>query len=298
MKGLEVERRMQGMLVAAATSLGLSLSASPALASLPETVTLSTFAPTGAFSAPATTSTPLAAGGHYVADVQGTMSLWKSEQWTDRKFRTCGQPETGPVFPSTKATGPAGIDAEYRFGVLTSARVCPDMPLRLPNFQMSAGGAYGHPAPLASSVAANHRYQYPLLGTGAPASFRFEDPAGKDNYGDFRITVRDAIAADVPRRGSGHGRGVARPSGDPRQARRFARRRRQRGGGSYVQLAPLIQHPDPRARESQDPLRKGLRRRQEGRRQPTFQRRPSQRPRDPPPPAQGHVHGQDPGHIP
>jgi hypothetical protein len=130
------------------------------------------------------------------------MSLWKSDQWTDRNFRTCGQPETGPVFPSTKATGPAGIDAEYRFGVLTSARVCPDMPLRLPNFQMSAGGAYGHPAPLASSVAANHRYQYPLLGTGAPASFRFEDPAGKDNYGDFRITVRDAVAADCANGGA------------------------------------------------------------------------------------------------
>ena len=44
--------------------------------------------------------------------------------------------------------------------------------------------------------AANHRYDYALIGAGQPAAFRLFDTDTRDNYGSFEISVRLAVPTD------------------------------------------------------------------------------------------------------
>lgn len=138
-------------------------------------------------------------GARQVAIVQGTMSLWSVDNWSSSRNAVCGAPESAPLFATPGVlNGPAGVDAETRFGPLAikSKSDCAKELGRPSNFVISTGGAYAHPAPLSGSTPANHTYLYPLVGSGQAANYRFYDPAASDNYGVFHITTRDADDGD------------------------------------------------------------------------------------------------------
>jgi hypothetical protein len=141
----------------------------------------------------------IAAGDRQIAQVQGTMSLWARNSWSSPRAAVCGPATVSPIFPSPGvANGPAGVDADRRFGplIFKDKTTCDGKVSRARNFELTTGGTFAKGTPLPSSDPATHTYQYALVGTGAPAQFRFYDPTSYDNYGILRITTRAATGSD------------------------------------------------------------------------------------------------------
>ncbi len=199
-------RRSTARIAAVALAFGFASVAVPAAsAQLPETFDLDTNSTSAPFGAPSSNQTPLTAGGGYVVQAQGTMSLWTLAQWSDPSYVTCaGTAEQAPVLASPgKTNGPVGVDAESRYAPLAnSAADCASSLRPTPNVQLSGPGGFSHPAPLATSNAAAHVYRYPVRGSGAPLTARFVDPAPQDNYGVFRFTVGTPTVADCANGGA------------------------------------------------------------------------------------------------
>lgn len=144
----------------------------------------------------------LTSGAQYRIIVSGAISLWARSQWASPAFQVCGTPLAVAPFasPSSPGAGPVGVDAEGRFANVQKPGTCPE-PFADPdqNFQISLDGGVKWSDPLPSAGAPEdltHRYAYRVVGRGKPAEFRFFDPAARDNYGRFDITI-DAVASDV-----------------------------------------------------------------------------------------------------
>ena len=92
-----------------------------------------------------------------------------------------------------------------RFGplVFKDKKTCAGQVGPYDNFQIDAGGGFAPGTPLQASDSSAHVYLYPLIGTGAPAQFRFFDPYAYDNYGVFRIITRLATGSDCAGTGAG-----------------------------------------------------------------------------------------------
>lgn len=172
--------------------------AAPASAALPESIVVDSHAPSGSVSMLSTSQTSLGAGNAYVAQVEGTVSIWDPMEFTDDHWHVCGTPDASPAIPSPGTTsGPTGIDAEFRFAPVRLAdKACPPTTERSSMLKLDAGAGFAHPAALPTSDAAAHVYRYAVRGTGAPVRSRFDDSAVYDNYGQFRITYEVPTAAD------------------------------------------------------------------------------------------------------
>jgi hypothetical protein len=143
-----------------------------------------------------------------VAEVKGTVSYWYWKVWSHPTLQSpftkiCGIPENTPIFPSPgRHTGHVGIDPEFTFARPWTKGQCSKFPLprHSASFQVSNGGPYAHVNPLGGRTAlptANHRYDYPIKSTGGVIKFLLLDaPGTADNYGRFRIILRNATAAD------------------------------------------------------------------------------------------------------
>jgi hypothetical protein len=143
-----------------------------------------------------------------VAEVKGTISYWYWKTWSHPTLQSpftkiCGTPENAPIFPSPgRHSGHVGIDPEYIFSRPWSKGQCAKFPVprHTAAFQISNGGPYAHVEPLGghpTAPASNHRYDYPIKSTGGVIKFQLLDaPGTADNYGRFRIILRNATAAD------------------------------------------------------------------------------------------------------
>lgn len=172
-------------------------------------VTLDSYEPNNdGFAGPVSTQ-KLPEGSRWVAVVQGTFSYyapsWYSRPPTNWTF--CGiADEDGPLFasPDKASGGPVGMDAEFIFGRPGTRKFCRShsLPMRWPNFEMRTGklSPYEHYSALGPTLyapTADHTYSYPLVGWGQPAQFRLKDrPRTSDNYGELKISLRPATAAD------------------------------------------------------------------------------------------------------
>jgi hypothetical protein len=124
--------------------------------------------------APVSTSGPLDPTKHYLAEVQGTYSLWSKASWA----RPCDLTfKAAPIFASPgTANGPVGVDPEFIFAAPEgSVRCNKTKPLHFEEFEINTGGGFAHREPLGapSAPTADHRYTYLLPGGGTVASFSF-----------------------------------------------------------------------------------------------------------------------------
>jgi hypothetical protein len=117
----------------------------------------------------------------------------------------CGTPDfSGPLFPSPDKPNskPVGFDSEFIFARPSRRSFCQRNPLpgHWPNFEIKTGNTWGHQAPLGPEYlvpTADHTYSYPLVAWGTAPQFRLKDrPRTSDNYGQLKIAIRPATAAD------------------------------------------------------------------------------------------------------
>jgi hypothetical protein len=144
----------------------------------------------------------------WVAVVQGTVSYYAPSQYSTPQspFRVvCGTPDlSGPLFasPDKPSGGPVGFDPEFIFGRPSRKSTCSKhpLPVRWTNFEIKSGNTWGHPWPLGPdqfAPAADHTYSYPFVAWGTAPQFRLRDrPRTSDNYGELKISLRPATAAD------------------------------------------------------------------------------------------------------
>jgi hypothetical protein len=149
----------------------------------------------------------------YVVTVEGTGSFHYAGTWShpERIFKkpgskkqavVCGTPEAAPMFasPGTKS-GPVGFDAETMFARPVAASVCADEPgpRTSRRFEINDGNRWFHPTTMTgrhSSPRADHTYSYAIFGENHRPSFRVRDNPNYDNYGQFKIRIRQAYAED------------------------------------------------------------------------------------------------------
>lgn len=89
------------------------------------------------------------------------------------------------------ANGPVGADAIARFASVVKADgTCPSLPETTDkNFEIDTGNGFGY---LGAPYSATHSYTYLVIPTKNRIAVRFYDPAAKDNYGQFKVTVSAA----------------------------------------------------------------------------------------------------------
>jgi hypothetical protein len=150
---------------------------------------------------PVSTTKPLKDGRLYLVEVRGTLSGWDTDLWTASGGLSCGTPEPAPLFPTPGVdNGPVGADAEALFGAPSLSAVCTggaELPAQTDNFRLDRGEGYAHPEPVIGS-ARRHQYFYLLRGDDSTAAFKFQyaDAPTNDNYGQLKISVRDAGMLD------------------------------------------------------------------------------------------------------
>lgn len=180
---------------------------SHAVLTSPETLLLDTYHPEArrGFSGPVTTTQPLAPGGFYIVRATGSYSRYLPELMLGPAPPRCGTPDPAPLVPSPgRPDSPAGTDPEWSYAYFkdTPGTPCPTPVIRtIGAFRISTGGLAG---PYTHIVASNrgsaprpdHSYTYLVEGTGAPASFRYDDNPLNDNNGVITITVTPASLPD------------------------------------------------------------------------------------------------------
>jgi hypothetical protein len=81
------------------------------------------------------------------------------------------------------------------------------LPRPYTNFQANLGQGWKHPSVLSRGnlvkPSRSHTYEFALTGTGKPVSFRLIDTDTRDDYGSFRIYLRNAVTGDCSGRGHG-----------------------------------------------------------------------------------------------
>ena len=151
-----------------------------------------------------------------IVEVQGTGSFHYSSVWsnpqrifknaakttTERNAVICGTPEAEPMFPSPGVkNGKVGFDAETLFARPVAEDVCADWPAPMTTrrFEIHDGERWFHPTTLLgryTSPRADHTYTYALFGEDARPVFRVRDEPTYDNYGRFKIHIRQAYSSD------------------------------------------------------------------------------------------------------
>jgi hypothetical protein len=197
-------RRIMALLAAIAVSVAATSSAQATSTVL----WLDTYAPpTGYEGAVTSARTGAAAPGSYlVATVSGTFSYWSADQYdmpTTPWDTMCGAAEPAATYASPDGvTGPVGMDAEWIFGRPWTTAECSLLPLprRGGVFQIDTGSGFADRLPMGPATSgpmAGHKYRYALVGAGASLAFRLLDgPGAADNYGQLRIDLNTATAAD------------------------------------------------------------------------------------------------------
>ncbi|WP_026911191.1 hypothetical protein [Patulibacter minatonensis] len=128
----------------------------------------------------------------YTIKVEGAVSLYAPANWANPRFKTCGTPSATTPFPTLGvANGPVGADAIARFASVVKADgTCPSLPETTDkNFEIDTGNGFGY---LGAPYSATHSYTYLVIPTKNRIAVRFYDPAAKDNYGQFKVTVSAA----------------------------------------------------------------------------------------------------------
>lgn len=138
-------------------------------------------------------------GRRYTLTVKGTASYYSPISYTAprRPEVPCGRPERGAMFRSPGTVdGPVGVDAEFVFARPARRSECGRVLDRWSNFQIRTKRYFFHSAVRAGmgrAMRSDHTYTYTIIGRGRVAAFRLVDGAGvQDNYGVFRIGIRDA----------------------------------------------------------------------------------------------------------
>ena len=164
------------------------------------------------FTPPVSSRSKLARGHLYVATVRGSVSFYEAVDYVAIQaswHAMCGAPERAPMFSSAGGSGRVGDDAEFIFALPVAGSSCANTRLPQPytNFQANVGQGWKHPSVLSRQTlvkpSRSHTYQFALTGGGMPVSFRLIDTDTRDDYGGFRIYLRDAVAGDCS--GGGHG---------------------------------------------------------------------------------------------
>jgi len=137
------------------------------------------------------TARPLLAGVTYRVVIDGTVGLWRADNWSS----VCaGEPFAGPRFPSRGENGPVGADAEWVWAwPASSPALCPNgAPVGAspqPKRRVVVRSGASLSAPAETAMTATHAYTYALTGTGAPVTFLVDDDPRDDDYGYFRIRI-------------------------------------------------------------------------------------------------------------
>ena len=164
------------------------------------------------FTPPVSSRSKLARKHLYVATVRGSVSFYEAVDYVAIQAPwqiMCGAPERAPMFSSAGGSGRVGNDAEFIFALPVVGRSCASVRLPRPyaNFQTNVGQGWTHPNVLSRQTllgpSRSHTYEFALTGAGKPVSFRLNDPDTRDDYGSFRIYLRNAVTGDCA--GSGHG---------------------------------------------------------------------------------------------
>ncbi|WP_026911204.1 hypothetical protein [Patulibacter minatonensis] len=126
-------------------------------------------------------------------EVRGAVSLWAHQNWANPRFPVIGTPLPEPRYPSPGVVnGPVGVDAGGRFAQVTSNGVSAGTSNQ--NLEIDLGDGRGfRKLPLTAVVGKPNTYRLSfntarVLTTRVRA--RLYDPAAQDNYGQFKITVK------------------------------------------------------------------------------------------------------------
>ncbi|MDQ1726533.1 MAG: hypothetical protein QOK14_578 [Frankiaceae bacterium] len=166
-----------------------------------QTLRLDSHRASDADSAIVSTSQRLRRGDRYTLTVEGTASYYSPASYSalQRPLVLCGTPERAAMFrsPGTE-NGPVGVDPEFVFARPWTRSQCGRVPGHWSNFQIRTSRFFFHPAPrgrTSGAARSDHTYTYTIIGRGRAATFRLVDGAGaRDNYGVFRIGIRDVAA--------------------------------------------------------------------------------------------------------
>ncbi len=148
----------------------------------------------------------------YVATVRGSVSFYESLDYVAIQAPwkvMCGAPERAPMFGSAGGSGRVSDDAEFIFALPLAGRSCARTKLPMPyaNFQANVGQGWMHPSVVSRQTlvkpSRSHTYEFALTGAGKPVSFRLIDTDTRDDYGSFRIYLREAVTGDCAGRGHG-----------------------------------------------------------------------------------------------
>jgi hypothetical protein len=164
------------------------------------------------FTPPVSSRATLASKHLYVATVRGSVSFYEAVDYVALQAPwhvMCGALQPAPMFGSAGGSGPVGNDAEFIFALPLVGNTCVNtrLPRSYTNFQSNLGQGWKHPSVLSRQTpvkpSPSHTYEFALIGVGEPVSFRFLDPDTRDDYGSFRIYLRDAVPGDCAGRGYG-----------------------------------------------------------------------------------------------
>ena len=172
---------------------------------------LDAYSPTRRHFTPPVSSRPNLAARHlYVATVRGSVSFYEAVDYValQAPWRVmCGTLQRAPLFGSAGGSGKVGNDAEFIFALPLVGNTCVNtrLPRSYTNFQANVGQGWKHPSVLGRDTpvrpSPSHTYEFALTGVGKPVSFRVLDPDTRDDYGSFRIYLRNAVTGDCAGRG-------------------------------------------------------------------------------------------------
>jgi hypothetical protein len=157
------------------------------------------------FTPPVSSRSKLARKHLYVATVRGSVSFYEAVDYVALQAPwhvMCGALQRAPMFSSAGGSGQVGNDAEFIFALPLVGNSCVNtkLPRSYANFQANLGRGWKHPSVLSRQTpvkpSPSHTYEYALTGAGKPVSFRLLDPDTRDDYGSFRIYLRNAVPGD------------------------------------------------------------------------------------------------------
>ncbi len=207
--GYSLRRAVIAAVLALACVLPVSSAAAESFSERP--LVLDAYSPTRKpFTPPVSSRSKLAPGHLYVATVRGSVSFYEAVDYValQAPWRVmCGTLQRAPLFGSAGGSGRVGNDAEFIFALPLVGNTCVNtrLPRSYTNFQANAGQGWEHPSVLGRDMpvrpSPSHTYEFALTGVGKPVSFRVLDPDTRDDYGSFRIYLRNAATGDCAGRG-------------------------------------------------------------------------------------------------
>jgi hypothetical protein len=146
------------------------------------------------------TSAILQAGSVYLVTVQGAVSLWAPNLWTDAGWYYFGVPGSIPAYPTPGITnGKTGWDFEYLFAYMSRSNLGNGITLPYDyakqNVSIDGGITWFDPALIGGqSYRSSHVYQFVVEGKGKQMYVRFCDTGPTtDNYGRFYVCIQKLV---------------------------------------------------------------------------------------------------------